>query len=288
MVISSTVIYGLYALGALEVIALILGLILIKVKAGKHYGFTPILVGFACYIIGPLFLSSAIQYGIGFIPGSQELFASNVWLYLIITSLLHALTSAPLMLLAYKYVLKKASIYTAMATGVSYWAYTIYTNVSTYLEQAQISQMANDGQLHLLVNETTTETVVNEYVEILKSLSVGDIVGQLLSVLALMAVTTLAFLLTFHAFKRKNFKFVALSVAIHFAGLFVSYATNGALWLYISVNALLLMGAIAGLIVYYRWYQEQKMLLIRQQREFKARRQEEYRQKLKEQEAITE
>ena len=278
MIPQSTII-GFYIAGAIPMFVLVLGLVLLRTH--HTYSFASVVVGFATF-----FLCNQIL-----IPGVKGFMdqPSNMLIYYLILSIVTVILVGPIGYLGLKLVRRdRCTIYDAMAAGISYWIYTAVTNSMEYINEGKIADLYNKNELATLVTEEITMTDIIEYVNVLKTASLGQLLVQCAYFILMVATTVLVFLMVYHALKRQNFLYVLLGTAVYFVVLFGSYlAFLPNFTIYVIGVFTLLIAVIGSTLFYLRWYRQQQINLAIKRREFKEKRHAEYQAKIAAREAAS-
>lgn len=282
MVISQSTITGFYIASVGQIMMIALALFFLHRK--HPFRFTSVVVGIGVYFLASQLLTSICYSALSSIPAVQEYLNNpdNAIFYYLMLAVLTALFMSPVAFVVFKFVRKGSwNVYEAVAGGISYWIYSGVTSTMNYINQAKIADMANKGDLSSLLSEQITQADIDAYIEVLKQASLGQCLAQLVFFASMIAMSVLIFILIYHGMKRQKLQFVFFGIGIHFTVLFTSYmATLAPLWVYcVCIVVLgLLMGA--GIYLYFRWYRRQQLLLLQQRKEFKARKQQEYQEKI--------
>ena len=178
MIPQSTII-GFYIAGAIPMFVLVLGLVLLRTH--HTYSFASVVVGFATFFLCNQILGPVIYSLLDLIPGVKGFMdqPSNMLVYYLILSIVTVILVGPIGYLGLKLVRRdRCTIYDAMAAGISYWIYTAVTNSMEYINEGKIADLYNKNELATLVTEEITMTDIIEYVNVLKTASLGQLLVQ--------------------------------------------------------------------------------------------------------------
>ena len=282
MVISQSTITGFYIASIGQILILALALYFLHRK--HPFRFTSVVVGIGVYFLASQLLTSISYSALSSIPAVQEYLNNpdHAILYYLMLAALTALFMSPVAFVVLKFVRKgQWNIYEAIAAGISYWIYNSVTSAMNYINQAKIADLANKGELSTLLSDQITQADIDAYIEVLKDATLFQCLAQLVFFASMIVMSVLIFILIYHGMKRQKLQFMFFGIGIHFTALFVSYlATMAPLWVYcVCVVVLgLIMGA--GIYFYFRWYRRQQKLILQKRKEFKAKKQLEYQQKV--------
>ncbi len=288
MVIPQSSIIGFFIAGLLPVLFIIGSLLFLRRQ--HKFRFTAAVLGFAAFY---LCFQVLTMYSLSFIgsviPGMENLQNdhSNIVLFAALFALMQSIFLAPILYLAMRWVRRgNWSVYDAVAVGISYNIYNAFNMALTNIRNGRIADIANKGELESLVSEEVTIDVVNQYVEDMKTFTIFDSISEVLGVVMLTMLMVLVAVLVYHGMKRKNFRFVMLAAGIQFVTVFLScIAPSDPMWLHFLVIVAMMAALAAGIVLYFRWYRKQQILLAQQRKEFKERKQAEYKAKIAAKEA---
>ncbi len=288
MTIARSTIVGFVLAGVLPLMFIIYGFY--RLRRIHKFPIISVVLGFAVYFLSGQILTS-VSYSL-----LTEIRAVNAFLtsqdhlviYYLVLSLLPALFLAPIAYLFLKWIRRgKWTVYDAIASGISYWIYNAASLAYGYANEARIAKMVNDGTVYSLVNEAVTREEIDDYLAIMQTADIWQCLLEILDFVLVALTVVLIFVLVYHGMKRGKFVFALYGMAIQFAVLFTSDYFSIVLptWGYAIVLFLDVAAVAGGLYLYFRWYNNQRILLTRQRKEFKARKHAEYLEKIAAKEA---
>ena len=287
MVISQGTIIGFFLAGLLPILMILASLFFLR--RSHKYTFTAIVLGFAVYFLGFQVLTMYLLSLIGSIPGMENLQNDqrNIVLFAVLFALVQSILHAPLMYLGMKWVRRgRWTVYDAVVIGISYNIYNAVNQAMANIRNGRIAEVVNKGEIETLVSEDVTIDVVNQYVQDMQSSTLFDYVSEVLSFVLVLLLMVLVAVLAYHGMKRKNFRFVMLASGIQFVTVFIScLAPTDPVWLHFLILLAMIALLGGGLYLYFRWYRNQQILLAQQRKEFKERKQAEYKAKVAAKEA---
>ena len=124
--------------------------------------------------------------------------------------------------------------------------------------------------------------VINDYVNtILKSASLSQCLAQVLYFITTVLMSVLIFMLLYHGMKRQKPIYILYGIGIHSSSLYIAYlGTMTPIWSYCLILLVLAAAYCTGIWFDFRWYHRQQQILLQQRREFKERKNAEYRAKI--------
>ncbi len=287
MVIDQSTIVGFYIASVAQLMMIALALFFLHRK--HPFRVTSIVVGIGVYFLASQLLTSVCYSGLTSIPAVQEFLndPNHIVLYYLVLAVLTALFMAPVAYLILKFVRKgNWNLYEAIASGLSYWLYNSISSSMNYINQAKIAEMANHNELSSLLSEEISQADIDAYIELLQTASLAQCLAQVLFFAVILAMSTLIFMLVYHGMKRQNILFALLGMGIHFSVLFLTYlGTLTDLWVYCLIVLVVGVLLCLGIYFYFRWYRNQRQILLQQRMEFKARKAQAYQEKVAQKEA---
>ena len=160
-----------------------------------------------------------------------------------------------------------------MALGVSYWLYNALMLSTSAISYARMAQLDAQGRLAEMVTESLPLETLQTYASDLNTLGISSFYIQMLGVLVLMFMSAALTLFLFLAVKRKDKRYLFITMGAHFVLLMILnlclrfFGNIG----YVIANFLVLGAAIFTLMQFMKWYRAQQAALLERKREYRER-----------------